>query len=103
MFPPGLGSIARDGDLENASLFNQNIGPLLLGDLDRIVSVQLESASVAPYNTRLVPFSTVRDDGTSNHGQVTLTEGLGGWAVMLHGRGRGANVELSFSSLSETE
>ena len=101
MFPPGLGSIARDGDLENASLFNQNIGPLLLGDLDRIVSVQLGSASVAPYNTRLVPFSVVRDDGTSNHGQVTLTEGLGGWAVMLHGRGRGANVELGFSSLTE--
>jgi RNA polymerase sigma factor (sigma-70 family) len=100
-FPPGLGSIAQDGDLENASTFHQNIGPLLLGDVDRIVSVELESATVSPYNTRDVPFALARDDGTSSRGRVTLTEGLGGWAVMVHGRGRGAKVELSFSLLVE--
>lgn len=96
-WPPGLGSIARGGDLENASNFITRVGPLLLGDPERIVSVELESATVSPYDTRLVPVILVRDDGTSSSGEVTLTRGLGGWAVMLYGRGQGANVELSFS------
>ena len=50
-------------------------------------------------DTTRVAFTLALDDGTKQSGEITVARAVGGWAVDLHGRGRGDAVEVSFAPL----